>query len=77
VKEYAENNRAKKCIYRIVLTDQYNNIGSGANFNQLISSGIVHRTGILIVPYVSLFHSVISLGDLLFIVVLGMHIFFL
>jgi hypothetical protein len=51
--EYVDNNRAKKCIYRTVLTNQYNNIGSAANFNQLISSGIIHPTGILIVPYVS------------------------
>lgn len=51
--EYVNNNRAKKCIYRTVLTNQYNNIGSAANFNQLISSGIVHPTGVLIVPYVS------------------------
>ncbi len=35
------------------MTNQYNNIGSAGNFNQLISSGIVHPTGILIVPYVS------------------------
>ncbi len=53
INEYRDNNRAKKCIYRTVLTNQYNNIGSCANFNQLISSGIVHPTGVLIVPYVS------------------------
>ena len=51
--EYKLNNRAKKCIYRTILTNQYNNITSGANFNQLISSGITHPTGVLIVPYVS------------------------
>jgi hypothetical protein len=51
--EYVLNNRAKKCIYRTVLTNQYNNITSGGNFNQLISSGIVHPTAVLIVPYVS------------------------
>ena len=49
--EYILNNRAKKCIYRTVLTNQYNNITG--NFNQLISSGVVHPTAILIVPYVS------------------------
>jgi hypothetical protein len=49
--EYVMANRAKKCIYRTVLTNQYNNISG--NFNQLISSGIVHPTGILIVPYIS------------------------
>lgn len=51
--EYILTNRAKKCIYRTVLTNQYNNISGGANFNQLISSGIVHPTGVLIIPYVS------------------------
>ncbi len=36
------------------MTYQYKNITSAGNFNQLISSGIVHPpTGILIVPYVS------------------------
>jgi hypothetical protein len=51
--QYLLNNQAKKCIYRTVLTNQYNNISAGGNFNQLISSGVVHPTGILIVPYVS------------------------
>lgn len=51
--EYILTNRAKKCIYRTVLTNQYNNTGLGGNFNQLISSGVVHPTGILIVPYVA------------------------
>ena len=51
--EYILNNRAKKCIYRTVLTNQYNNITSAGNFNQLISSGVVHPTAILIVPYIS------------------------
>ena len=63
--EYILNNRAKKCIYRTVLTNQYNNITAGGNFNQLISSGIVHPTGILIVPYVSSQAS-FSLGDFAF-----------
>jgi hypothetical protein len=47
--EYILNNRAKKCIYRTILTNQYNNLTSGGNFNQLISSGIVHPTAILII----------------------------
>ena len=51
--DYITTNRAKKCIYRTILTNQYNNITAGGNFNQLISSGVVHPTGILIVPYVS------------------------
>lgn len=51
--QYITENRAKKCVYRTILTNQYNNISAGGNFNQLISSGVVHPTGILIVPYVS------------------------
>jgi hypothetical protein len=60
--EYLANNSAKKCVYRTSMTNQYNNITAGGNFNQLISSGIVHPTGILIVPYVSSQAS-FSLGD--------------
>ncbi len=48
-----------------MLTNQYNNITDGGNFNQLISSGIVHPTGILIVPYVSSQAS-FSFGDFAF-----------
>lgn len=51
--EYVISNRAKKCVYRTILTNQYNNITAGGNFNQLISSGVVHPTAVLIVPYVS------------------------
>lgn len=60
--EYTNLNRAKKCIYRTVLTNQYNNITAAGNFNQLISSGVVHPTAILIVPYVSSLAS-FSFGD--------------
>ena len=35
------------------MPNQYNNITAGGNFNQLISSGITHPTGGLIVPIVS------------------------
>ena len=52
-KAYEEQNRNKICIYRTILTNQYNNITAGGNFNQLISSGVVHPTGILIIPFVS------------------------
>ena len=51
--EYIANNRAKMLIYRSILTNQYNNVPSGGAFNQLISSGITHPTGVLIVPMVS------------------------
>lgn len=51
--EYILTNRAKKCIYRTILTNQFNNTTANGNFNQLISSGVVHPTGILIIPYVA------------------------
>lgn len=59
---YILENRAKKLIYRSILTNQYNNITSGSSFNQLITSGITHPTGVLIVPMVSSQASY-SLGD--------------
>jgi hypothetical protein len=60
--QYLEVNSAKKCIYRTVLTNQYNAITAGGNFNQLVSSGVVHPTAVLIIPYVSSTAS-FSLGD--------------
>jgi hypothetical protein len=51
VNVYFDNNRANKCIYHTVLTNQYYNITD--NFNQLISSGITHPSVVLIVPCVS------------------------
>lgn len=60
--QYLLSNRAKKCIYRTVLTNQYNSIGAGGNFNQLVSSGVVHPTAVLIIPYVAS-TATFSLGD--------------
>jgi hypothetical protein len=45
-------NLNKKVIYRTFVSNQYNNIGANSSFNQLINSGIVHPTGILIVPFI-------------------------
>jgi len=50
---YVNENRNKKVVYRTILTNQYNNTSSGGNFNQLINSGVIHPTGILICPFVS------------------------
>ena len=36
----------KKLIYRSVITNQYTNITACGNFNQLISLGITHPTGV-------------------------------
>ena len=40
-------------VYRTISTNQYNNTNAGGNFNQLINSGIVHPTAVLIVPFIS------------------------
>ena len=50
---YVNENRNKKVVYRTILTNQCNNTTSAGNFNQLINSGVIHPTGILICPYVS------------------------
>ena len=63
--EYILNNQQKTLIYRSVLTNQYNNITGGSSFNQLVSSGITHPTGVLIVPMVSSQASY-SFGDFAF-----------
>ena len=46
------SNLNKKVIYRTFVSNQYNNIGKNSSFNQLINSGIVHPTGVLIVPFI-------------------------
>ena len=50
---YIEGNRNKKVVYRTILTNQYNNTTAGGNFNNLINSGVIHPTGILVVPFVT------------------------
>jgi hypothetical protein len=51
---YQNENRNKKVVFKTFISNQYNNQASaGGNFNALINSGIVHPTGILLVPYIS------------------------
>lgn len=50
---FVEQNRNKKVIYRSILSNIYTNIVSGGTFNSLINAGIVHPTGVLVVPYIS------------------------
>ena len=45
------SNTNKKVIYRTFVTNNYPAVSSGGSFNQLINSGIVHPTGVLIVPF--------------------------
>ena len=48
---YNNSNTNKKVIYRTFVTNNYPSVAAGGNFNQLINSGIVHHTGVLIVPF--------------------------
>ena len=49
---FANNsNTNKKVIYRTFVTSNYPATPTGGSFNQLINSGIVHPTGVLIVPF--------------------------
>jgi hypothetical protein len=48
---YNNANTNKKVIYRSFVTNNYPAVAAGGNFNQLINSGIVHPTGVLIVPF--------------------------
>ena len=45
------SNTNKKVIYRTFVTNNYPATPAGGSFNQLINSGIVHPTGVLIVPF--------------------------
>ncbi len=49
---YTNANLIKKVIYRTFVSNQYNNIVKNSSFNQLINSGIVYPTVILIVPFI-------------------------
>ena len=51
---YISENRNKKVVFKTFISNQYNNqVSKGGNFNALINSGIVHPTGILLIPYIS------------------------
>jgi hypothetical protein len=58
---FVEQNRNKKVVYRSVLSNIYTNIASAGTFNALVNAGIVHPTGVLVVPYIS--STVTGLGD--------------
>jgi hypothetical protein len=49
---YTNMNLNKKVCYGTFVSNQYDNITAGSSFNQLINSGIVHPTGVLIVPFI-------------------------
>jgi len=50
---FVEQNRNKKVVYRSVLSNIYTNIASAGTFNALVNAGIVHPTGVLVIPYIS------------------------
>ncbi len=50
--KYIEQNRNKKVVYRTFCSSMYPNITVSSTFNSLINSGIVHPTGVLIVPFI-------------------------
>ena len=59
---YINANRNKKVVFKTFISNQYNQVSNGGNFNALINSGVVHPIGILIVPYISS-TATTSLGD--------------
>jgi hypothetical protein len=48
---YNNSNTNKKVINRTFVTNNYPQIPAAGSFDQLINSGIVHPTGVLIVPF--------------------------
>jgi hypothetical protein len=50
---YNNSNTNKKVIYRTFVTNNYPPVPDLGSFNQLINSGIVHPTGVLIVPFLA------------------------
>jgi hypothetical protein len=50
---YNNSNTNKKVIYRTFVTNDYPPVAALGSFNQLINSGIVHPTGVLIVPFLA------------------------
>jgi hypothetical protein len=51
--KYDQQNHAKQIVYRSVTSSICPNIQAGSNYSQLINAGIVHPTGILLVPFLS------------------------
>ena len=50
---YIEENRQKQVVYENILFNQYNGIGSGTTFSQLVQSGIKNPIGIAIIPFIA------------------------
>jgi hypothetical protein len=50
---YNNSNTNKKVIYRTLVTNNHPQVAALGSFNQLINSGIVHPTGVPIVPFLA------------------------
>jgi hypothetical protein len=50
---YNNSNTNKKVIHRAFVTNNYPPVAALGSFNQLINSGIVHPTGVLIAPFLA------------------------
>ena len=48
-------------VYRSVVSNLYTNIGVGGIFNSLVNAGIIHPTGVSVIPYIS--SAAAGLGD--------------
>jgi len=51
--KYITENSAKEIVFENFIFNQYNGIGAGSSFSQLVQSGIKNPLGILIVPFIS------------------------
>lgn len=51
--KYVEENRNKLVVYEQFITNQYNAIGAGSSFSQLVQSGIKNPLGIAIIPLIA------------------------
>jgi hypothetical protein len=51
--KYITENSAKELVFENYIFNQYNNIGVGSSFSQLIQSGIKNPIGLLVVPFIS------------------------
>ena len=51
--KYVEENRNKLVVYEQFITNQYNAIGAGSSFSQLVQSGIKNPLSIIIIPLIA------------------------
>jgi hypothetical protein len=49
---YIEANREKQVVFENVIFNQYNSIGAGSSFSQLVQSGIKNPLGVCIIPLI-------------------------